>query len=133
MRRRVRLGDTVKERPQESCQYQGAGCAGEYARGDGQHRFGDYHSKDCGSGCAAARVFRVCILMQGQGPKLKERVYMGLFGGEGAGVATLVPRTRLAYVAEVGTRPKFRRRGVARRLRELLQRIRQKLRRRRRQ
>ena len=48
--------------------------------------------------------------------KLKERVYMGLFGGEGAGVATLVPRTRLAYVAEVGTRPKFRRRGVARTL-----------------
>src|SRR2546428_427645 len=48
--------------------------------------------------------------------KLKERVYMGLFGGEGAGVATLVPRARLAYVAEVGTRPKFRRRGVARAL-----------------
>ncbi|TLZ55380.1 MAG: GNAT family N-acetyltransferase, partial [Methanobacteriota archaeon] len=48
--------------------------------------------------------------------KLKERVYMGLFGGEGAGVATLVPRARLAYVAEVGTRPKFRRRGVARTL-----------------
>src|SRR5256712_8772434 len=48
--------------------------------------------------------------------KLKERVYMGLFGGEGAGVATLVPRTRVAYVAEVGTRPKFRRRGVGRTL-----------------
>src|SRR3989442_4783581 len=46
--------------------------------------------------------------------KLKERVYMGLFEGEGAGVATLVPRARLAYVAEVGTRPKFRRRGGAR-------------------
>lgn len=49
-------------------------------------------------------------------PKLRERVVMGLFGGEGAGVATLVPRPRLAYVAEVGTRPKFRRRGVARTL-----------------
>jgi ribosomal protein S18 acetylase RimI-like enzyme len=49
-------------------------------------------------------------------PKLRERVYMGLFAGEGAGVATLVPRARLAYVAEVGTRPKFRRRGVARTL-----------------
>jgi len=48
--------------------------------------------------------------------KLKERVYMGLFAGEGAGVATLVPGQRLAYVAEVGTRPKFRRRGVARTL-----------------
>ncbi len=48
--------------------------------------------------------------------KLKERVYMGLFGGEGAGVATLVPRPRLAYVAEVGSRPKFRRRGVGRTL-----------------
>ena len=48
--------------------------------------------------------------------KLRERVYMGLFGGEGAGIATLVPRSRLAYVAEVGTRPKFRRRGVARTL-----------------
>jgi ribosomal protein S18 acetylase RimI-like enzyme len=48
--------------------------------------------------------------------KLKERVVMGLFSGEGAGVATLVPRPRLAYVAEVGTRPKFRRRGVGRTL-----------------
>jgi ribosomal protein S18 acetylase RimI-like enzyme len=48
--------------------------------------------------------------------KLKEKVYMGLFAGEGAGIATLVPRARLAYVAEVGTRPKFRRRGVARTL-----------------
>ena len=48
--------------------------------------------------------------------KLHEKVYMGLFSGEGAGIATLVPRARLAYVAEVGTRPKFRRRGVARTL-----------------
>ena len=48
--------------------------------------------------------------------KLREKVYMGLFRGEGAGIATLVPRARLAYVAEVGTRPKFRRRGVARTL-----------------
>ena len=48
--------------------------------------------------------------------KLKERVYLGLFGGEGAGVATLVPGGKLAYLAEVGTRPKYRRRGVARTL-----------------
>src|SRR5881296_2794606 len=43
-------------------------------------------------------------------PKLHEKVYMGLFSGEGAGIATLVPRPKLAYIAEVGTRPKFRRR-----------------------
>ncbi len=49
-------------------------------------------------------------------PNLRERVYLGLFGGEGAGVATLVPRERLAFLGEVGTRPKFRRRGVARTL-----------------
>jgi len=49
-------------------------------------------------------------------PKLHEKVYMGLFSGEGAGIATLVPRPKLAYIAEVGTRPKFRRRGVARTL-----------------
>ena len=49
-------------------------------------------------------------------PGLKERVYMGLFGGEGAGVATLVPREKLAFLGEVGTRPSFRRKGVARTL-----------------
>src|SRR3989442_5229654 len=38
--------------------------------------------------------------------KLRVRMYMGLFAGEGAGVPTIVPRQRLAYVAEVGTRPK---------------------------
>jgi len=52
--------------------------------------------------------------------KLNERVYLGLLGGEGAGVATLVPRAKLAYIAEVGTRPAFRRRGVARTLVEEL-------------
>jgi len=60
-------------------------------------------------------------------PKLKERVVMGLFSGEGAGVATLVPRTRVAYVAEVGTRPKFRRRGVGRTLVEEVSNLAQQL------
>ena len=48
--------------------------------------------------------------------KLRERVYLGLFGGEGAGIATLVPTEKLGYLAEVGTRPEHRRRGVARTL-----------------
>ncbi len=60
-------------------------------------------------------------------PPLKERVYMGLFGGEGAGVATLVPREKLAFLGEVGTRPKFRRRGVARTLVEEVSNLSQQL------
>jgi GNAT superfamily N-acetyltransferase len=45
---------------------------------------------------------------------LKEVLYLGLFNDEGAGTATLIPREKLALIDEVGTRPKFRRRGVAR-------------------
>lgn len=46
--------------------------------------------------------------------RLKERLYLGLFKDEGAGTATVIPRKKLALLDEVGTRPKFRRRGVAR-------------------
>lgn len=60
-------------------------------------------------------------------PGLKERVYMGLFGGEGAGVATLVPREKFAFLGEVGTRPKFRRKGVARTLVEEVSNLSQQL------
>ena len=48
--------------------------------------------------------------------KLGERMYIGLLGGVGAGAVTLVPRNKIAFIAEVGTRPTFRRRGVARTL-----------------
>jgi len=49
-------------------------------------------------------------------PKLRERLFLGLFGGVGAGIASLIPREKLALFDEVGTRPKFRRRGAARTL-----------------
>jgi GNAT superfamily N-acetyltransferase len=47
---------------------------------------------------------------------LGERVYLGLLGGEGVGLATLIPRERLGLVAELGTRKRFRRQGIARTL-----------------
>jgi GNAT superfamily N-acetyltransferase len=51
---------------------------------------------------------------------LGERAYMGLFGGEAAGIASLVPRPKLGLIAEVGTRPEHRKKGVARSLVEVV-------------
>lgn len=49
-------------------------------------------------------------------PVLGERAYLGLLGGEGAGLVTLVPREKLGLLERVGTRKPFRRQGVARTL-----------------
>ena len=46
-------------------------------------------------------------------PVLGERAYLGLLGGEGAGLVTLVPREKLGLLERVGTRKAFRRQGVA--------------------
>ena len=56
----------------------------------------------------------------GRAAALGERAYMGLFEGEAAGIASIVPRPRLGLIAEVGTRPEHRKKGVARSLVEVV-------------
>ncbi len=51
---------------------------------------------------------------------LGERAYMGLFEGEAAGIASIVPRPKLGLIAELGTRPEHRQKGVARSLVEVV-------------